>query len=219
MHFRPFIILAVILGSSPPQVKADEEDLYYKLANAWQNLRQSRLLLEEGYTNLANPDFNLTLIAIRFEQVQRSLTKTRATVDQVHKGWKEILDGMIDKRRRPRIIEEYSEWIFKPLERIKDPNAGDLVQAERAMHELIQLLNKNQKPDAVACKIAKQKYDRLLDNIEKVLNATEPAIICPMLIEILIRIEKEQRVITSRLEWYFRQRTGGPFRGLIDESK
>jgi hypothetical protein len=227
MRKTVLVVVAILLSFLPARIRADEEELYYKLERVWDDLRQNRRMLSEQITKLSDPENKLVLVAIRLEQIQDSLTKSKKPVDQVHKDWKKILDDLIvrwpaigaapPKRGRARIIEEYSERISKPLARISDSKTGQLLQVEKAIQNLVQILNQDQKPKPAVLKSVEEKYDRLLDSIHKVLDASEPAPICSMLTELLIGIERQQREITRELD---RQMIRpGPLRGLIEESK
>jgi hypothetical protein len=194
------LLFAICFGIVPANARANEEEqLYYQLEKEWQKLRKFRALLTEGITNLGNPDFNLELIAIRFEQIQVSLAKTKPKVEQVHKGWSKVLDEVIAKRARPRIIEEYSEGICKPLAQLKDSKTGELILAEKAMQNLVRLLNQNQKPEAAVLQVSCQRFDRLLEKISTILIATSPPPNCSYVTQMLIEIERKQRQLAESL--------------------
>jgi hypothetical protein len=194
------LLFAISFGIVPANARANEEEqLYYQLEKEWQNLRKSRALLTEGITNLGNPEFNLELIAIRFEQIQISLAKTKPTVEQVHKGWSKLLDELIAKRARPRIIEEYSEGICKPLAQLKDSKAGELVLAEKAMENVVRLLNQNQKPETAVLQESCQRFDRLMEKIRIILLATSPPPNCSYVTQMLVEIERKQRQLAESL--------------------
>jgi hypothetical protein len=219
MRKTVLVIVAILLGLLPARLRADEEELYYKLEKVWDDLCQNRRMLSEQITKLSDPENKLVLVAIRLEQIQDSLTKSKKPVDQVHKDWRKSLDELFAKRGRARIIEEYSERICKPLARISDPKTGQLLQVEKAIQNLVQILNQDQKPEPAVLKSVEEKYDRLLDSIHNVLLASLPAPNCSMLTELLIGIERQQREITRELDWYYFRQRPGPLRGLIEESK
>src|SRR5262249_49139317 len=100
------LVVSAVFILIPGNARANKENLYYKLEKVWKHFRQSRPILVEGISNLDNLDYNLSLIAIRFEQIHDSLVVSGNTMVQVQKGCVKILDELVAKRGRPRIIED-----------------------------------------------------------------------------------------------------------------
>ena len=208
-------ILPLLFVCLPTTAGANEEELYYKLEKVWQNLKQYRCILVECITNLKHPELNLDLVAIRFEQVQSALARNRRNVVQLHNAWNKIRDDLIAKY--PKTIEDYSDKICKPLAQIQDQNAGDMIQIEEAMQDLLRRLSQNQKPAPAALSMALAKYDRLLDRIETVLltNPNE----CFRMTQTLVAIEMKQRKMAKRLWDHFCQQQFSPFWGIPKDPK
>jgi hypothetical protein len=221
----PFTFLVVSENELLAQIFIEEETLRERLEKVLTKLKKAQVSTSEQTAKLSVPDSDLTLVAIRADEVRKALSDTASTTREVYGDFSRILRELevnrvgFDKGKRK--IEDVRTKIVEPLEDIVNPNNGSFDQAERAVGKLYELLDEdvsklraadektleslkqqlapNRTAHARNALALRDKLDSLIDRLNQVLIAMEEGIAFGQLLQVIVGIERDQRMVAERV--------------------
>jgi hypothetical protein len=203
----PFTFLVVSENELLGQVAIEEEVLRDRLDKAAFKLRNAKTTIDEQVSKLALTGTDLTLVSLRVDDIRKALLDAGTASREVHTDYRRILKELETNRVKRTKTDDVRDKIVLPLAEIVDPNTGNFTTTEGAVEKLFvgiedDLATKRGEENRAAhvenAKLAAQQLDRLLQRLNEVLIAMDEGVVESKLLETIVIIEREARVISER---------------------
>jgi len=239
----PFTYLVVSETELLTQIFLEEELLRERLEKVVFKLKNARTFTNEQISKLSS-DFDLALVALRIDEVRKSLGDGASSTREIHADYARILRELEVNRvgwdRGKKKIEDVRSKIVEPLEDVVNPNNGNFAQADTAVAKLFEGLDEDvtrlrgvdedknlleqmkQKVDANRprhvenAQALRDRLDSLIDRLNSVLLAMDEGIAFGQLLQIILTIERDQRQAAERLLRFQRQKEKELFDSVIN---
>jgi hypothetical protein len=238
----PLNFLVVSENELLAQILVDEDALREKLEKAVDNLKKHKIILDEQVGKLDEPEPRLELVAVRAEDVRKSILDGASTAREVYAGYSQILRELEANRVSTEKISRVDTQICKPLQELIHPTAGEFALTEEMIVNLSQALERdaakqaalkpavddNKQPDAKlvaelaanlpghrkAAQESQGSLVTLIDRLEAVLRAMDQELVLGKVVEILVAVEREERRQAEVIDRYHQEIIEGLFRDL-----
>jgi hypothetical protein len=240
----PFTYLVVSEMELLSQIFLEEEILRERLEKVVFKLKNARTFTNEQISKLSTPDFDLSLIALRVDEVRKALGDGASGTREIHADYARILRELEVNRvgwdRGKKKIEDVKTKIVEPLEDVVNPNNGNFTLADTAVAKLFEGLDvdvsrlRNAEEDKNLLEQTKLKLeanrpehvknaqdlrdrlDSLIDRLYSVLLAMDEGIAFGQLLQIAVALEREQRQAYERLLRFQRQQEAELIKGVLN---
>jgi hypothetical protein len=216
----PFTFLIVSEAELLTQIGIEEENLYERLEKVFFKLSNAKTSLSEQVAKLTSPATDLSLVAIRVDEIRKALSDSASTAREVSADYSRILRELEVNRVQKTKIDLVENKIVRPLEEIVNPNFGNFSLTEDSANRLYAGLEED-----LAGKMARQEVhlkgaretadnlDRLLLRLKEVLDGMDEGVTFNKLLEIVVAVEQGVRRDAEMLRAFQEQRT----KDLLDE--
>ena len=233
----PLNFLIVSENELLAQVLVEEDGLRERLEKAVHRLRDHKSILDEQVGKVDDPKSDLGLIAIRVEEVRKSILDGAGAAREVYADYSRILHELEANRVSPEKIVRVDNQICKPLEAVIQPK-GEFAVTD----EMVQNLSQALEGDAARQKAAEdaKKMDAklqeelatsrlghrkalvqsrdslmaLIDRLEAVLRAMDQELVLGNVVGLLVEIERAERQAAARWDAYHAEVIADIFREL-----
>jgi hypothetical protein len=192
-----FTFLVISENELLTEIAKEEESLHLKLEDTVNRLKDARGKLEQVAKDL--PELKaeeFSPMARRAEEVLDVLIRGWDVSREVHSDYRRILKELLYNRVQPGIINKVERNICDPLDAAINLEFVQTDEAVRAFHKTLE----GRKADAPAAGLARQQMDRLIDRLQRVLDAMGDVTTINKLIAQLLEIEKAERRDYQRLK-------------------
>jgi hypothetical protein len=234
----PLNFLVVSENELLAQILVDEDALREKLEKAVDNLKKHKIILDEQVGKLDDVKTDLGLVAIRAEEVRKSILDGASTAREVYAGYSQILRELEANRVSTEKISRVDSQICKPLQEVTHPTTGEFALTDEMVVNLSQALERDgarQKAvedekrldqklqDELTAnrmghrKAAQQSRDglvSLIDRLEAVLRAMDQELLLQKVVEILVAVERVERQQAEVIGRYHQEVIENLFRDL-----
>jgi hypothetical protein len=225
----PLNFLVVSENELLAQILVDEDALREKLEKAVDNLKKHKIILDEQVGKLDDASTDLGLVAIRAEEVRKSVLDGASTAREVYAGYSQILRELEANRVSAEKISRVDSQICKPLQEVTHPTTGEFALTDEMVVNLSQALERDgarqkaaedqKRPDQKLQdeltanrmghrKAAQQARDglvSLIDRLEAVLRAMDQELVFGKVVEILVAVEREERRQAEVIDRYHQE--------------
>ncbi len=172
------------------EIAKEEEGLHVKLDDTVNRLKDSRVKLEQVAKDLPElkPD-EFSPMARRAEEVMETLLRGWDVCREIHHDYRRILKELQFNRVQPGIINKVERNICDPLDGAINLEFVQADEALRAFHKTLE----ERKADGETTTLARQQLDKLIDRLNRVLDAMGDVTTINKLIAKLVEIEKAER--------------------------
>jgi hypothetical protein len=237
----PLNFLIVSENELLAQVLAEEDGLRERLEKAVHRLRDHKSILDEQVGKVDDPKSDLGLIAIRVEEVRKSILDGASTAREVYADYSRILRELEANRVSAEKILRVDSQICKPLEAVIQPR-GEFAITDEMVQNLSQALEGDaarQKTAEDAKKMDQKLQDELaagrlghhkaivqsrdslvalIDRLEAVLRAMDQELVLGNVVGLLVEIERTERQAAARWDAYHAELMADIFRELGGEA-
>jgi hypothetical protein len=187
------------------EIGLEEAELREKLDITIHRLTSARTLLDDQLGEFSKPKFLPSVIAIRVDEVKRTVVEGGNSTREVLAKYTDILKEMQVNRLPKTVIDKVDGKICRPLDAVCQPDAG-FAKGEELLVEMGQLLEEGRvNLPAARAKgtVARNHLTSLIEQLERVRDAIDEGINDKELLKEAIRLEEEQRRVTEQLQaWY-----------------
>ncbi len=221
----PYRFLVVSQNELLSQIFLEEENLREKLEKVVAKLNDAKVNVNEQISKVAAPDFDLEVVSINVDQVRKALSDTASVTREIANDYNRILNELRINRVTGDKIPTVETKIVEPLELIVRPN-GSYELAEESVQRLFTLIGEDiaQKrhgnPDSIKqVRDAKVKVDRLVEDLDEVLNQMAQIKIYSQVVEMLVIVERSHRNVVERLQKFHEEKVREVIEGLLKDKK
>ncbi len=185
-----FTFLIISENELLTEIAKEEEGLHVKLDDTVNRLKDSRGKLDQVAKELPElkPE-EFSPMARRAEEVMETLVKGWDVSREVYHDYRKILKELQVNRVQPGIINKVERNICEPLDGAINLEFVQADEALRVFHKTLE----ERKFDPQATTLAKQQLDKLIDRLNRVLDAMGDVTTINKLIAKLVEIEKAER--------------------------
>lgn len=170
-------------------IAEEEESLQVKFKDALDRTKESRAKLDRVLQELPTlkPE-EFSPMARRAEELQEALVKSWDVCQEVHRDYRKILKELQVNRVDAKIVERVQRSICEPLESVL---GQEFVRTDESLKGFQKLLEEK-KGDPKAGTQTRQEFDRLIDKLQRILDAMGELMNINKLIEMLVKMEQEE---------------------------
>ena len=206
----PFTFLVVSESELLVQVGIEEEAVYERLDKAYQKLDKAKVSLNEQISKLSATDTELSLVAIRVEEIRKALSDTASVTREVYNDYNRILKELEVNRVNPTKLSLVENKILKPLSELVEANFGKFHTTEEAANKLFQGIDEDAKAERRPLHTqnalqTRDQLDSLLLKMREVLDGMFEGVTFNQLLDLIVAVEREQREASQLLRLYHDQ--------------
>lgn len=202
-----FSFLVVSENELLSQIAIEEEVLRDRLEKVYNRLKTGKTLMEEQIKKLESPGVDLTLVSLRVDDVRKAVGDSASNSREIHGDYARILKELDVNQVRVK-HSEVKIKIVEPLEEVVNSEWGAFATAEMALQHLYQGVDDDlnaKKGDANRAvhlsnaRTADDQVNRLMFQINKILIAMEEGMVYARALDMLLRMEQDQRSVAEFL--------------------
>jgi hypothetical protein len=207
------------------QIALEEESLYDQLDRAYDKLKNAKSLSDDQVTKLSGAitDDDLSLVAIRLDDIRKTIIDTGSTARQVYTAYANILKELKVNRVKKERVEKVEDKIVWPLERAVDAKDGNFVKTDELFQKAYAAADddvqanrgaQNKDKHLKAVRDAREELAALMTRLNGILIAMNEGVAESKLIESLVVMERLQRQNYQTLSLLREQKTQDLLKGL-----
>jgi hypothetical protein len=218
-----FTIFLVSENELLTEIAKEEEQLYVKLEERYQNLLDMQNKLAQVNLDLSNSGLKveeLGAMSARMDQVLEVLDKSQGTTREIHLDYARILREMKANQVSDRFLDRVEKTIVAPLKAV-DRNFDDTRDAvanfRKALDDKESAVPQRIQNSKTAGKTAKEQLLALLQALEKIRESMQKMSSINEVIELLVKIERTEaeqfeklnKHYQTQIDDIFNQKAGG----------
>ncbi len=240
----PFPFLVVSENELLAQIFIEEETLREKLEKVVFKLKNARTSLNEQVSKLSSAGAEVSLVAIRVDEVRKAVGDTASMTREVFADYSRILQELlVNNVKKREKVTDTRDKIVRPLEEVVNPSFGLYALTEDGVQKLFQALDddanalrraedektglpaaqerveQNRLKHLQAAKEARDNLDQLILKLDQVLLAMDEGLAFGQLLNLLVMMEQEQRRASELLRRDYDQRVRDLYNLLKDKGK